>query len=98
MRKVSLGEAEVAAEAKTDSKQEEEPRDKFGTTKALRDAIELKYEMVEVIGKGSYGCVSIGKCKVTGQIVALKVMVDQTSTEYEITKVLREIKLNRLLM
>lgn len=49
-------------------------KDKFGTTKALRIAINRQYEIIEVLGKGSYGCVSKGKCKTTGRVVALKVM------------------------
>lgn len=51
--------------------------------------------MVEVLGKGSYGCVSKGKCKATGRIVALKVMENQTNTEYDTIKLLREILLMR---
>ena len=57
-----------------ESKDEEAPRDKFGATPALRQQIDKKYEMVEVIGKGSYGCVSRGKCKKTGRQVAIKIM------------------------
>ena len=49
-------------------------KDKFGCTKALRYAITRQYEIIEILGKGSYGCVSKGKCKVSGRIVALKVM------------------------
>jgi hypothetical protein len=58
-----------------DSKEEDASvKDKFGATKALRNAIDQKYEIVEFIGKGSYGSVSKGKCKTTGKIVALKIM------------------------
>jgi len=59
--------------------------------KSLRKRIEKKYEVIKLIGKGSYGCVSKGKCKATGRFVALKVMKNQTKTEYEIIKLLREI-------
>lgn len=32
--------------------------EKYDATKALRDAIELKYKITNIIGKGSYGTVS----------------------------------------
>ena len=51
------------------------------------------YEFRELLGRGSYGTVSKGLCKATGQTVALKVMVNQTKTEYDCIKVLREIQL-----
>ena len=59
--------------------------------KSLRKAIGKRYKVIEVIGKGSYGCVSKAKCRNTGRIVALKVMKNQTLTEYELIKLLREI-------
>jgi len=31
---------------------------------------------MEIIGKGSYGFVAKGKCKTTGKVVALKIMID----------------------
>jgi len=42
--------------------------------KSLRKTIHRRYKIIEVIGKGSYGCVSKAKCKETGRMVALKVM------------------------
>lgn len=66
----------------------------------MRYQIEKKYEFTEILGKGSYGCVSKGKCKKTGQIIALKILVNQTETEYDTIKVLREVmllnKLNKI--
>ena len=59
--------------------------------KTLRQAIEKKYEILELLGKGSYGYVSKGKCKTSGRQVALKVMEAQTNTEYDKIKLLREI-------
>ena len=53
--------------------------------------------MIEVLGKGSYGCVSKAKCLKTGRIVALKIMENQTNTEYDTIKLLREIQLMRKL-
>ncbi len=65
--------------------------------KSLRKVIQKRYKVVEVIGKGSYGCVSKAVCRTTGRQVALKVMKNQTLTEYELIKLLREIQLMRQL-
>ena len=51
-------------------------KDEYGATKALREAINQKYQIVEIIGQGSYGCVSKGVCKTTGRTVALKIMIN----------------------
>ena len=72
-------------------------KDKHGATKALRLAIGRQYEITEVLGKGSYGCVSKAKCKTTGRVVALKIMENQTDTEYDTIKLVREIQLMRRL-
>ena len=74
-----------------ESKDEEVPKDKFGATPSLRQQIEKKYEMIEVIGKGSYGCVTRGKCKKTGRQVAIKIMQHQTDSEYDTIKLVREV-------
>jgi len=50
-----------------------------------------------VIGKGSFGCVSKGTCKVTGRMVALKVVKNRTGKEYDVIKLIREIQLMRKL-
>ena len=47
--------------------------------------------MTAVIGKGSYGCVSKAKCRITGQLVAIKIMENHTDTEYDTIKILREV-------
>lgn len=49
-------------------------KDQFDMIKSLRKTIHKRYKIIEVIGKGSYGCVSKAKCKETGRLVALKVM------------------------
>lgn len=49
-------------------------KDQYGATRNLRRQIKKKYEIVEMLGKGSYGCVSKAKCLQTGRIVALKIM------------------------
>ena len=57
----------------------------------MRDAINQKYDLIELIGEGSYGTVSKGLCKTTGKTVALKILINQTTTEYDAIKVLREL-------
>jgi len=49
-------------------------KDHFEMIKSLRKVIQKRYKVVEVIGKGSYGCVSKAVCRETGRQVALKVM------------------------
>ena len=82
---------------KDDKKDDPSSKDQFEMTKALRQVILRRYKVVEVIGKGSYGCVSKAQCLRTGRNVALKVMKNQTMTEYELIKLLREIQLMRKL-
>lgn len=60
-------------DSETDSKNVKD-KDQFEMIKSLRRTIHKKYKIIEVIGKGSYGCVSKAKCKETGRMVALKVM------------------------
>lgn len=57
----------------------------------IREIVLKKYEVIEIIGKGSYGCVSKGRCKKTGKIIALKIIQTESQTEYELIKLLREI-------
>jgi len=76
---------------------EAENRDKYGMNRVMRDCIVKKYEIKSIIGKGSYGCVTKAKCRRTGRDVALKVMQQQSQTEYEIIKLLREIQILRRL-
>ena len=75
-------------------------KDKFGARNALRREIQTKYELLEVIGRGSYGCVSQAKCLNTGKIVAIKVFEQHTSSQYDTVKLVREIillkKLNEI--
>ena len=40
----------------------------------MRNLVLEKYEVLELVGKGSYGCVSKGTEKSTGKTVALKVI------------------------
>ena len=70
---------------------DEESKDEFGIMKKLKTEIVKKYELVSLIGKGSYGCVSKAVCLESGRKVALKIMKNTTVTEYEIIKLLREI-------
>lgn len=88
--KMKSNHLKLAAEAtKTDKDGNE--KDEFGIIKKLRNAITKRYEIVELIGNGSYGVVSKGKCKVTGRSVALKILKSQPKMEYEIIKLLREL-------
>lgn len=68
-------------------------KDKFGAKNALRRIIQSKYELLKVIGRGSYGCVSKAKCKDTGKFVAIKVFEKHSSSEYDTVKLVREIVL-----
>ena len=94
--------AKSEAEAAPKERQEESDddpneKDAYGATKALRKQISKKYKMIEVLGKGSYGCVSKARCLRTGRIVACKIMENQTNTEYDTIKLLREIQILRSL-
>ena len=85
----------------TDKGSQNDHRDSYadtsGISKDLRDTINQKYEIQQVIGRGSYGSVHRGVCRATGRPVALKTMVDQTKTEYDCVKMLREIQIMRKL-
>jgi serine/threonine protein kinase len=61
----------------------------------LNVAIGKKYEILEMVGNGSYGTVMKAKDKKTEALVALKVMKSQPKMEYEIIKLLRELQLVR---
>lgn len=63
----------------------------------LKSAITKKYKIIEVIGNGSYGVVSKAQCLKTGIHVALKIMKNKPKMEYELIKLIREIKLQRRL-
>ena len=75
-------------------------KDRFGAKRALRNEIKTKFELIKVIGRGSYGCVTKAKCKTTGRIVAIKIFQNHQDTEYDTVKLVREImiikKLNEL--
>ena len=91
----SIKEDDLASEESLGGDPDE--KDKFGATRALRHQIVKKYKILEILGKGSYGCVSKAKCLKTGRTVALKIMENQTNTEYDTIKLLREIQLMKQL-
>ena len=62
-------------------------------TAQLRKLVEQKYEIVQLVGRGSYGYVSQGTCLKTNKEVALKVISITNKTEYEIIKLIREIQI-----
>lgn len=76
---------------KFDDSPENRKKDPLGLLPSLRYAIEQQYELVEMIGNGSYGFVAKGKCKRTKELVAIKIMKNETKLEYEIIKLLREL-------
>jgi len=51
-----------------------EAKDQFGIMHKLNTEISKKYEVIEMVGNGSYGTVMKAKSHNTGQFVALKVM------------------------
>lgn len=63
----------------------------------MKNLVLQKYEIIELVGKGSYGCVSKATQKKTGKTVALKVIQTEVQTEYELIKLIREIKIQRSL-
>jgi len=69
----------------------------MGVCKGLKDAISAKYEIFDIIGKGTFGFVTQGVCKATGRHVALKIMINQVKSEYDCIRLIREIKLMRKL-
>jgi serine/threonine protein kinase len=56
-----------------------------------------RYQVSEVIGKGSYGVVAAAVDTQTGERVAIKKIVDVFDHVSDATRILREIKLLRLL-
>ena len=71
-------------------------KDKFGMKSAIRHQIKKNYNLHSVVGKGAYASVSKGKCLKSGVLVAVKIL-DISSVEYDLIKVLREIQLLRRL-
>lgn len=47
--------------------QKQDQLDEHGISKSLRDAINFKYEILEQVEKGSYGCIKKGICRQTGR-------------------------------
>lgn len=42
------------------------------------------YEVEKVLGKGSYGSVLKACCRNTGRLVALKIMINEAESEYDV--------------
>jgi serine/threonine protein kinase len=63
----------------------------------LKKVVDASYDLIELIGNGSYGFVAKGKCKKTHRIIAIKIMKSETKLEYEIIKLLRELQILRQL-
>ena len=58
------------------TKKQNESKDQYGATIALRETINQKYDIIKLIGEGSYGTVSKAVCKKTGRMVALKILIN----------------------
>ena len=53
-----------------------------------------KYEMIEIVGEGSYGMVMKCKHRETGQFVAIKRFLESEESDYEVRKMaFREIRM-----
>ena len=65
--------------------------EEFGIGKELRVAINSKYRVISIIGRGTFALVVKGVCRRTKMDVALKLMVNQDKTEYDCVRMLREI-------
>ena len=72
-------------------------KDEYGLTKSFRRKLQKKYQILKIVGKGSYGNVAKARCLKSGKLVALKIMKNQTKNEYDLIKLLREIQLLRRL-
>ena len=59
--------------------------------------IEEEYEILDIIGSGSYGQVVRARQRETGHILAIKLIKDVFYNTYEAKKVLREILIMRKL-
>lgn len=75
----------------TSSLKIKDEKDVFGAKNALRQQILTKYELINVIGKGAYGCVSKAKCINTGKFVAIKIFEKHDNSQYDTLKLVREI-------
>lgn len=80
-----------------DGSMDMEAKDQYGIINKLKVAIQRKYDIVEMVGNGSYGTVMKAKNRLTEELVALKIMKSQPKMEYEIIKLLRELQLMRAL-
>ena len=64
---------------------------KMGISQKYFEAIKSKYKIKEEIGKGAYGSVYRGVCKISNRQVALKILNNRLNSEYDYVKVIREI-------
>lgn len=51
------------------------------------------YKLKKVIGEGSYGKVVLGRCRITNEDVAIKLIEDISESEYTLVKALRELQI-----
>ena len=62
-----------------------------GADHDLRQAINKKYEVLQLIGKGGQGSVIKAKCRATQRLVALKFLANQCYNGTDYIRILREI-------
>ena len=70
--------------------------EKYGLPEVWSEVF-TQYKLVEKKGQGSYGCVMGAISKLNGQEVAIKMIKNFKKYEYELVKVIREIKIMRAL-
>lgn len=61
--------------------------------KELWESIRGDYKLMEFLGAGSFGQVLRAKKRNTGQVVAIKLIVNPFRNPYEARKVFRELKI-----
>lgn len=57
-----------------EKKRSRNKNDDYCVSKLLKEIIKSKYEIIELLGKGSFGCVFKGICRNTKRNVALKII------------------------
>ena len=59
--------------------------------------LDFRYELLNVIGEGSFGQVRKAKCRHNGSLVAIKLIRNAFANRYEAKKLLREVQILRKL-
>jgi len=70
--------------------------EKFGLAEQWEEVFS-SYKLIDKKGQGSYGCVMKAVSKTSGEEVAIKMIKGFRNYEYELVKVIREIKIMKAL-